>query len=67
MINVHDREKHEHSIVEIKTIAFIGELMGSVIAKSLLEEETYVSPNGISSWSRTGSSWKTRSPSVRRS
>jgi signal transduction protein with GAF and PtsI domain len=39
VINVHHREKHEHTPDEIATIAFIGEQMGSAIAKSLLEEE----------------------------
>ena len=39
VINVHHREKHEHTPEEIATIAFIGEQMGSAIAKSLLEEE----------------------------
>lgn len=39
VINVHHRQKHEHSPEEIATISFIGEQMGSAIAKSLLEEE----------------------------
>jgi len=39
VINVHHRERHEHSPDEIATIAFIGEQMGAAIAKSLLEEE----------------------------
>jgi signal transduction protein with GAF and PtsI domain len=39
VINVHHREKHEHTPEEIATISFIGEQMGSAIAKSLLEEE----------------------------
>jgi signal transduction protein with GAF and PtsI domain len=39
VINVHHRERHEHSVEEISTIQFIGEQMGSAIAKSLLEEE----------------------------
>jgi len=39
VINVHHREQHTHSADEISTIQFIGEQMGSAIAKSLLEEE----------------------------
>ena len=39
VINVHHRDRHEHSVDEISTIQFIGEQMGSAIAKSLLEEE----------------------------
>jgi signal transduction protein with GAF and PtsI domain len=39
IVNIHHREKHEHSPEEISTISFIGEQMGSAIAKSLLEEE----------------------------
>ncbi len=39
VVNIHHREKHEHSPEEIATISFIGEQMGSAIAKSLLEEE----------------------------
>jgi signal transduction protein with GAF and PtsI domain len=39
VINIHHRERHEHSVEEISTIQFIGEQMGSAIAKSLLEEE----------------------------
>ena len=39
VINVHHRERHEHTPDEISTVVFIGEQMGSAIAKSLLEEE----------------------------
>jgi uroporphyrinogen-III synthase len=39
VINIHHRERHAHSASEISTIQFIGEQMGSAIAKSLLEEE----------------------------
>jgi two-component system, response regulator PdtaR len=39
VINVHHRDRHEHTVDEIATISFIGEQMGSAIAKSLLEEE----------------------------
>lgn len=39
VVNVHHRERHEHSVEEISTIQFIGEQMGSILAKSLLEEE----------------------------
>jgi uroporphyrinogen-III synthase len=38
VINVHHREKHTHSAEEIATLQFIGEQMGTAIAKSLLEE-----------------------------
>src|SRR5579862_1527724 len=37
-INVHHRDKHNHSADEIATLQFIGEQMGTAIAKSLLEE-----------------------------
>jgi two-component system, response regulator PdtaR len=39
VVNVHHRQRHEHTPQEISTISFIGEQMGSAIAKSLLEEE----------------------------
>jgi signal transduction protein with GAF and PtsI domain len=39
VVNVHHRERHDHSVEEISTLQFIGEQMGSAIAKSLLEEE----------------------------
>ncbi len=39
VINVHHRDAHQHSGEEISAIQFIGEQMGSAIAKSLLEEE----------------------------
>lgn len=39
VINVHHRESHDHTGEEITAINFIGEQMGSAIAKSLLEEE----------------------------
>jgi uroporphyrinogen-III synthase len=39
VINVHHRERHEHTEDEISTLQFIGEQTGNVIAKSLLEEE----------------------------
>ncbi len=39
VVNIHHRDKHEHTPEEIATISFIGEQMGSAIAKSLLEEE----------------------------
>jgi signal transduction protein with GAF and PtsI domain len=38
VINAHHREKHNHSAEEIATLQFIGEQMGTAIAKSLLEE-----------------------------
>ena len=39
VVNVHHRQTHQHTPQEISTISFIGEQMGSAIAKSLLEEE----------------------------
>ena len=39
VINVHHREQHAHAANEIATIQFVGEQMGSAIARSLLEEE----------------------------
>lgn len=39
VINIHHRERHKHTADEIATISFIGEQMGSAIAKSLLEED----------------------------
>ncbi len=39
VINVHHRDQHPHSAEEISTLQFIGEQMGTAIAKSLLEEE----------------------------
>jgi two-component system, response regulator PdtaR len=39
VINAHHRERHQHSAEEISTLQFIGEQMGTAIAKSLLEEE----------------------------
>lgn len=39
VINVHHREPRGHTSEEIGAIRFIGEQMGSAIAKSLLEEE----------------------------
>ena len=38
VINVHHRDKHSHTTEEIATLQFIGEQMGTAIAKSLLEE-----------------------------
>jgi signal transduction protein with GAF and PtsI domain len=39
VVNVHHRQTHQHTPQEVSTISFIGEQMGSAIAKSLLEEE----------------------------
>ena len=38
-VNVHHRDQHVHSFDEISAISFIGDLMSSAIAKSVLEEE----------------------------
>lgn len=39
VINVHHRERHEHSSDEVALLTFIGEQMGGAISKSLLAEE----------------------------
>jgi signal transduction histidine kinase len=39
VVNVHHRDQHVHTYDEISAISFIGELMASAIAKSMLEEE----------------------------
>ncbi len=39
VINVHHREAHSHNTDEIALLAFVGEQMGGVVSKSLLEEE----------------------------
>lgn len=39
VINVHHREPHEHRPEEIALVVFVGEQMGGVVSRSLLEEE----------------------------
>jgi signal transduction protein with GAF and PtsI domain len=39
VINVHHRERHEHSSDEVALLTFVGEQMGGAISKSLLAEE----------------------------
>ncbi len=39
VINVHHRERHEHSTDEIASVSFVGEQVGSAIAKSMLEDD----------------------------
>ncbi|HVZ18548.1 MAG TPA: GAF domain-containing protein, partial [Terriglobales bacterium] len=39
VINVHHRQLHSHSTDEIALLVFVGEQMGGVVSKSLLEEE----------------------------
>jgi uroporphyrinogen-III synthase len=39
VINVHHRESHDHSPDEISLLVFIGEQMGGILSRSLLEEE----------------------------
>jgi len=39
VINVHHRERHEHSPEEVALITFVGEQMGVAVAKSMLAEE----------------------------
>ena len=39
VINVHHRESHEHTADEIALLTFVGEQMGSAVAKSMLAEE----------------------------
>jgi uroporphyrinogen-III synthase len=39
VVNVHHRQPYEHSPEEISLVTFIGEQMGTAIAKSLLEDQ----------------------------
>ena len=39
VINVHHRQEHEHNTDEIALLTFVGEQMGSAIARSVLEDE----------------------------
>ncbi len=39
VINVHHREPHEHTAEQISLVVFVGEQMGGVVSRSLLEEE----------------------------
>jgi len=39
VINVHHREPHDHRPEEIALVVFVGEQMGGVVSRSLLEEE----------------------------
>src|SRR4029079_19210896 len=39
VVNVHHRERHTHTPEEVSLLVFIGEQMGGVGSKSLLEEE----------------------------
>lgn len=39
VINVHHREQHDHTADEIALLTFVGEQMGSAIARSVLEVE----------------------------
>jgi signal transduction protein with GAF and PtsI domain len=39
VVNVHHRQPYEHTPEEISLVTFIGEQMGSAIAKSLLEDQ----------------------------
>ncbi len=39
VVNVHHRQQYEHSPEEISLVTFIGEQMGTAIAKSLLEDQ----------------------------
>jgi uroporphyrinogen-III synthase len=39
VINVHHRERHEHTPEEIALLTFIGEQMGGALARARLEEE----------------------------
>jgi len=39
VINVHHRERHDHSSDEIALVTFIGEQMGGAISKALLSQE----------------------------
>jgi uroporphyrinogen-III synthase len=39
IVNVHHRDQHEHTSDEVALLTFIGEQMGSAIAKEFLEDE----------------------------
>lgn len=39
VINVHHRQRHEHSTDEVSLLTFVGEQMGGAISKSMLEEQ----------------------------
>ncbi len=39
IVNVHHRDQHEHKSDEVALLTFIGEQMGSAIAKAFLEDE----------------------------
>ncbi len=39
VVNVHHRNAHEHSDIEIETVRFVGQQLGVAVAKSLLEED----------------------------
>lgn len=39
VVNIHHRDRHQHSRDEIETIRFIGEQIGGAISKSQIEEE----------------------------
>ena len=39
VINAHHRHTHQHDVQEVATLTFIGEQLGVVISKSLLEQE----------------------------
>jgi uroporphyrinogen-III synthase len=39
IVNVHHRDQHEHTPDEVALLSFIGEQMGSAIAKAFLEDE----------------------------
>lgn len=39
VVNVHHREKHEHTVEEISLLTFVGEQMGGAIARAKLQNE----------------------------
>jgi signal transduction protein with GAF and PtsI domain len=39
VVNVHHRNRHQHSETEVETVRFVGQQLGVAVAKSLLEEE----------------------------
>ncbi len=46
VVNVHHRDRHEHTVDEIATISFIGEQMGSAIAKKSARGRKHASRRG---------------------
>ena len=39
VINVHHREKHDHTVEEVSLLTFIGEQMGGAMGRAKLQDE----------------------------